>query len=231
MFCEPYKQPLTYAALGGELTARLQEHLAACASCRAAFAEEQSLYAAIDSAVGAVANVEVPSTLVPRVHVALNNEPVFGRTPRLWIVAAIPVLAAMVLAFVYWPSHNQRGTAGREQKAANQPGPTKQGVPAAVNNSYPHAVSRERHDGRATTVRIHSPRAKLIEVIVEPEETAALLRYEAFLRERSASKSQFLLARTIELPPGIQPLEIGELEMRDLRIPALVKTESEEDMK
>src|SRR5215470_3183095 len=108
MFCEAYNQSLKDAVASGEaLTLALQQHLASCESCRAAFAGEQSLFAAIDSGLRAAANSEVPTTLTPRVHVAINNKP----TPQprrfplpVWGFAGAVVTAATVLALLYVPS-------------------------------------------------------------------------------------------------------------------------------
>ena len=100
MFCNAYNKSLTEAAaVGKELAPALQKHLSECEFCRNAFAEEKSLFAAIDSVLHTAANTEVPATLIPRVHVALNNEPV----PQsrgfnfLWGFGGAAVTAAIVL--------------------------------------------------------------------------------------------------------------------------------------
>ena len=230
MFCDAYNKPLSDAALGGALTARLKEHLAACACCRAAFAEEQELYASIDSGLRVIANTEAPSTLVPRVQVAINNEPIHEKTPRIWVYAAAPLVAASLLTLVYLHSRSTPYRPATTQNASN-PTSTVAAVSGAVNTSTPRGVNKVQGDGTASVRRSDNSGARLVEVIVEPEEGAALLRYEARLRERSVPKPQTLLASTVELPSGIQPLEIAALEVGDLRIPALSKTDADGDMK
>ena len=230
MFCAAYKQPLSDAALTGELTAWLQEHLAACAPCRAAFVEEQSLYGAIDLALNTAANVEVPATLVPRARVALNNEPVRKTSSRTWLFAAVPFAAACVIGIVYLSSRGPHNPVPATENVSNR-GLSSAVSSSIVNSPSPRGVITVRHDDTTPLAQRRATNAKFVEVIVEPQEAAALIRYEAQLKERSLSKSSTLYAKAIELPSGIQPLEIAEIEARDLKIPALAKVEADGDMK
>jgi hypothetical protein len=230
MFCKPCLKSLTVAAASGEqLPHALQQHLGTCESCHAAFAEEQRLFAAIEVGLRSAANAEVPVTLIPRVHVALTNELLPLKPNRIWFFAAAPLLAAAVLALIYLPSRGSRGPAQITHNASNRAASTTTtaATPSIVNNERPRGVSKVRHDGRTTLIHRRNADANLVEVIVEPEEAAALLRYEARLRGWSTPKSRTLLARTIELRPGIEPLEIVELEVGDLTIPALAKAEAD----
>ena len=231
MFCEAYNQSLMDAVASNEvLSPALQRHLASCESCRTAFAEEQSLFAAIDSGLRAAANPEVPSTLIPRVHVALNNEP----TPKprrfplpVWGFAGATVAAATIFAMLYLPSRHPshpiepvRVSPPPAVAAANPP------APSAVNSSHPGGVSPLHHGMRATLEEVRVTAARFPEVIVAPEEGAALLRYEALLRRKSASGVQIASAKSLDLLRGIKPLEISEIEFGDLEIPQLSKSDS-----
>lgn len=228
MFCDTYEHSLKDAAVSGELSATLRSHIDACPACRAAFAEEQSLYAAINSGLHIVANAEVPATLIPRVHVALNNEPISQRTPRFWLLAAVPVFAAGLLLFVYLRPHPPSSSTVTPQNVSNGGATPGAAISSAVNPLPPRDVSTLQ-DHLVKAVRIHSSDSKSLEVIVEPQEAAALLRYEVNLRRRFEPKPQALLATAIELPNGIQPLEIAEMEVGDLKIPALAKAETDAD--
>src|SRR5262249_10140327 len=85
MFCETYDQSLKDAAATGEpLSPALRQHIASCDPCRTTFAKEQLLYAAIDSSVKVVANAHAPATLVPRVRVAIADEPQ-PKTFSIWL--------------------------------------------------------------------------------------------------------------------------------------------------
>jgi hypothetical protein len=108
MPCKHYKDALIEAAatcsdfvgaadLSPELAA-LRAHLAACAACGAAFAEEQSLFAAIDSGLHASVNAEVPPSLLPRVRAGLDGVAVaHTRWGSGWfaLVGAAAVAAAL----------------------------------------------------------------------------------------------------------------------------------------
>src|SRR5690242_14248654 len=97
MLCEHYKDALIeVAAAGAAPRGELRAHLVECASCRAAFAEEQTLFAAIDSGLHAAVSAEVPPSLLPRVRTALDE----ASTPQLrWLQPVVFVSASAVLAF------------------------------------------------------------------------------------------------------------------------------------
>ena len=231
MFCESYERPLKDAAASGELSAALRRHLETCSSCRAGFTEEQSLFAAIDSTLCAVAHAEVPATLVPRVRVALNNESIHVRTSRFWLLAAAPLLAAGLLALIYLRPHNTSTPAVATENAPSRGTSSAPLISSALNPLPQRGVIRVQHGRTASAVRNQASGARLVEVIVEPQEAAALLRYEASLRKRFELQSPTALAKAIELPSGIQPLEIAELEVGDLKISALAKAEADADKK
>ncbi len=99
MPCQHYKEALIEAAASGSRPQDdLRAHLDACVACRAAFEQEQSLFASIDAGLHVTANADVPTSLLPRVRARLDEE----STPRSnwltnWLVLASA--AAMVVAF------------------------------------------------------------------------------------------------------------------------------------
>ena len=231
MFCAAYNQSLTDAAASGEaLAPALQEHLASCESCRASFAEEQSLFAAIDSGLRMAANSEVPSTLIPRIHVALNNQPA-PRSQRfslpVWTFAGAVVTAATIFAMLYSPfRHSSNPVNSARVSPPTVIAPTNP-VPSIVNATPSVGVSTLQHGKRNALPEFRAVDAKLPEVIVASEEGTALLRYEEFLRRKSAAQIQAAAVRSLDVPQGIQPLEIAALELGDLKIPPLSKSESD----
>src|SRR5689334_2908297 len=61
MSCKQKQKALNEAAArGSELSAELREHIGACSECRAAFAEDGALFAAIDSRLQQSVNAELP---------------------------------------------------------------------------------------------------------------------------------------------------------------------------
>jgi hypothetical protein len=234
MFCNAYNKSLIdAAAAGGELTPALREHLASCEFCRNAFAQEQSLFAAIDSSLWTAANAEVPATLIPRVHVALNSETISqGRSFNLlWSLAGAAVTAAVVLGLLYFPFR-------RESTPTAVSGPTSaakvvQDSPdqLGLNPVRDSGVSSLHHAKAEAPAAISISRGESPEVLVPLEEGAALLRYEEFLRRRQAGGVFMATAKSLDLPQGIEPLQIKAMEMGALNIPALSKWDSEGDTK
>jgi len=232
MFCDAYNKSLTEAAVAGkELTPALQKHLSECEFCRNAFAEEKSLFAAIDSVLYTAANTEVPATLIPRVHVALNNE----RGPQsrgfnfLWGIGGAAVTAVVVLSLLYFPFKHQSTPVG----PSPSPVATAKNSPdePALNPAHGSGVS-SLHPVIPKVVVVNSmSQQRLPEVLVPPDEGAALVRYEEILRRRQAGAVLMATAKALDLPQGIEPLQIKEIELAALNIPALSKWDSEDEAK
>lgn len=98
MPCENYREALIEAASADAvLSPGMRWHLDACPTCRAAFAEETKLFAAIDTGLRATVDSEVPASLLPRVRVQLNERPVLRPT---WFPAGAAMVAAVALVAV-----------------------------------------------------------------------------------------------------------------------------------
>src|SRR6266849_5604380 len=97
MPCEPYQNALIEAAASdSEPQGELRAHLAACAACRTAFAQEQSLFSSMAEGLHAAATPEVPASLLPRVRARLADEPA---PRRMWAQPLIFAAASAALAF------------------------------------------------------------------------------------------------------------------------------------
>jgi len=99
MPCDHYKDALIEAAVSrAQPQGELRAHLDACASCRAEFEREQTLFASIDAGLHATANADVPASLLPRVRARLDEESVPRRIwATNWLVLASA--AVMVVGF------------------------------------------------------------------------------------------------------------------------------------
>ncbi|HLK05259.1 MAG TPA: hypothetical protein VKT53_12535 [Candidatus Acidoferrum sp.] len=231
MSCETYRESLTDAAVSGEFAPALRHHLTACTSCRSAFEREESLLVALDAGVRASVNASVPASLAARVRAEIVKEPAPHRPVTLpWAFAVAALAAGAILAAIYLP-HARNVPAANPIATLRPPATTSANSvqPPRLNTLFPGGVKSSQHDGAVTVVSV----SKSIppQVIVAPEEGAALLRYETLLRGIAARKSQVLAAKSLEVSAGITPLEITELELGDLKIPALSKSESEGDSK
>jgi len=231
MFCEAYNKSLTHAAASGELSLAQREHLTSCELCRIAFAQEQSLFAAIDSRLSIAANSEVPTTLIPRVHFALNDEPAPQRRSFSFLVrgfASAVLTAGVVFGLIRLSSKPALVEPSRPAPVAvaqNSPERT------SLNTVRTGGVSPLQHVKSVAPAASNSSTREFPEVIVPPDEGAALLRYEEFLSKNQGGVVLVASVKSLDLRPGIEPLRIAEIELVDLKIPVLSKWDSEDDTK
>jgi hypothetical protein len=217
MFCESWREPLTDAAISGEQPSRdAASHLSGCGACRSAFAEERQLFAAIDHGLHAAANAEVPASLVPRVRVAIAEQPArtAWRIP-VWAFAGAALLVIAALAYEWSrPTHSARlpevtdsTPAAPPQPKISDPGPRFVVAPPALTPSV-----------QPTTARTVSTRREP-EVLVTGEDHANLLRYLNQVRARNVNSAapQVIVAGDT----SIKPLEIVQLDMPELTIKPL----------
>ena len=218
MFCETYNKSLTHAAASGESSPAQREHLASCEPCRIAFAQEQSLFGAIDSGLRTVANSEIPATLIPRIRVALNDKPAPQRRSfsfLVWGFASAVVTAGVVLGLIHLSSKPAPVEPSRPAPVAvaqNSPERT------SLNPARTGAVSPLQHKRPAVLIESRNSRPESPEVLVPDEERAAFARYMAQISPSPANIS----VRAVLAPRGpqesvqISPIEIASLEPRPL---------------
>lgn len=222
MFCDAYNKSLTEAvAAGRELTPALQQHLSVCESCSNAFAEEQSLFAAIDVSLRATANAEVPATLIPRVHVALNSESAAQSHSHKWIFASAAFAAMIVAAIVISFAH--RDLPSPRENVANQTStlPSIRLPQSQKPNPFPDSTPRQTGKAKVTrSVSVQIETFPAPEVLVPDEERAAFARFlergqsEQTLATASAAIPLVPEAPKILLP--LQPVEIASLKISSL---------------
>jgi len=218
MFCQTYNKSLTDAAASGELSLAQREHLASCEPCRIAFAQEQSLFAAIDSGLRTAANSEVPATLIPRVHFALNNEPAPQRRSfsfLVWGLASAVVTAGVVFGLIHSSSKPAPVEPSRPAPVAvaqNSPERT------SLNPTPTGGVSPLQRKRPVVLIESRDSRPESPEVLVPDEERAAFARYMAQISRSPANIS----VRAVLAPRGpqesvqISPIQIASLEPRPL---------------
>ena len=232
MPCKHYKDALIDAAASGATPqGELRAHLAECASSRAAFAEEQSLFATIDSSLHAAANTEVPPSLLPRVRARLEESAV----PRFrWLQPLVFVSASAALAvavFLLVRPHRVLPEDVAKQSAVAVPAPT---VPSTETN--PEKISSK--DTQVPAVHVTHFRAARNstnrgsaassnpEVLVPPDEREGLSQFVDGLRQGR------VLVADAKLQPEdltIAPSEIAPIEVKALETlnPSLVEPSGE----
>jgi hypothetical protein len=222
MPCESYKDALIQAAAcGSEPQSDVRAHLDACASCRSAYAEEQSLFAFIDTGLHKNANPEVPASLLPRVRARLDEAaaPQPQWMQRL-VFAAASVLFALVIFLLARP--HQVGPNEQVKQIPGIPGHE----PFAATNRHENAgsgsqiissnrtSSQSRHD--PTLFRPLAPSQP--EVLVPPDEREAFARFVATVRERSEVAAALLTPapKRNDALLSLDPLLIADVQLKPL---------------
>jgi len=217
MFCESYREALSEAALSDDrLPAEVQAHLESCASCRAAFSDEQALFALIDAEVRARVNAEAPASLLPRVRQEIASPSPAARTWRVPILACVASgLAVAVLALSFAVRTNVLSVKS-EPSAHNVPLPvpdepslSQKGGGSAV---IPVATIKRSHKQPQVALRAEP------EVLVSAEEQLGLQRYTASLKNKKAGASGVIKDNAVA---EIEPLEIAKVEVKQLSIQPL----------
>jgi hypothetical protein len=223
MPCEHHKDALIEAAASGAAPQdELRAHLVECSSCRAAFAEEQTLFAAIDSGLDAAVSAEVPPSLLPRIRAALDE----AATPQLrWLQPAVLISAGAVLAFAIFLIAQPRHAPSED--VAKQGGVA---VPAAVARAAKTNPGQNVPEGtQIATIRAphfhptristnsNSAASSNPEVLVPPDEREAFARLVAVLNERS-DVAAALVAKTPQKDAvaTADPLRIPDIEIKPL---------------
>jgi hypothetical protein len=222
MPCENYREALVDAAAAESAPSReLRSHLDACASCRTAFAEEQQLFAAIDTGLRATANAEVPASLLPRVRAQLSEQPVSN---SVWVPAFAGVALAAVLVFAFFlarkptrvdvePNPVAISTAPNAPPAGNQPA-----TPAIVPLEV--ARSARKHSGMsmAKTTPAAVATSTTAQVLIPAGQKQALDVLLARLQQGDLQSDALPVERpdkpleTLEVSPlDILPIEIKPL--------------------
>jgi hypothetical protein len=220
MPCENYREALTEAAAADAAPSReLRSHLDACASCRATFAEEQQLFAAMDTGLCARANADVPSTLLPRVRANLENAPASqSRLASFLIFAAASAAIVLTVFIATRPRHETKDTQAKQ--IFSVPPRKNPEISARREASGTSAIAASSHSYRAAPRRNSAP-STLLEVLVPPEEREAFARFISLQHERSEVVVAVVAPASDDTAKllSVKPLEIAELEVK--RIEAL----------
>lgn len=225
MLCEEYRSAITDAVAGGIMPQGLQAHLQSCEACAAAFAEEKTLFNAMDAALHDLANATVPASLAPRTRAAIAQEPISYprlRTVWLWVPALV---AASLLLVVLLPRllHDSRYGGGQAIVVAPPPQvdkseETNQARVGAAEQ--PLRNVRRRPELSPAILRV----SQGPQVMVPRDSEAAVLHYAAILRQR-VDLGKSLAAFDVQKPATIEPLEIAEIHSDPLSIDPLAPEE------
>ena len=226
MFCESYRQKLIHSLAAGEpLSPDLAKHLASCNACSSDFAQERTLFAAIEYSLGIAVNLPAPPSLVPRVRAQIAADLAKGswRAPVL-AFAALSLVAAVV---AIWPAFHWRWTpddsGGKSPSVASavRSADNRAAIESLVHSTQP---VKQAASGLQKVVISHCKVRCGVEVLVSREEQAGLERYAARLRA-SPLENAAGAAVTNDSLLRIRPLEIAAMDFRQLSIESLESDE------
>jgi hypothetical protein len=222
MPCENYREALTEAAATDSAPSHeLRLHLDACASCRAAFAEEQQLFAAIDTGLRGSANADVPGTFLPRVRASLENAPASQSRLAPFLIFAAASAAIVFTVFVATrPRHLIEGTQAMQnfsapprEKPVTNVGRETSGTPAIAATSHSYRAAPRRNSTPA-----NSESSTQLEVLVPPEEREAFAQFIGSQQQGSEVVVAVVAPARDDKDSllSVKPLQIAELEVAPL---------------
>ncbi len=225
MPCEHYKDALIEAAsTGATPQGQLLAHLTECVSCRAAFAEEQSLFAAIDSGLHVAANTEVPPSLLPRVRASLDEAVGADRSWLIsWPVLSAAVVAVGVLFAVNVFRHTNGGNnAGDPIASASSPPRQAQAPPNVVSSSRSKPADKASAPQLSGTMNVIlqeglASRSSTPEVLVPRDQELLMASYaRQWSTQRRAPLVPEDANQTTVTPLEVAPIQIAQLDVKPL---------------
>jgi hypothetical protein len=223
MLCKYYKEALIEAAASGaQPQGDLRAHVNACDSCRAAFEQEQSLFASIDAGLQVTANAEMPPSLLPRVRARLQQESALSRswlTNWLVLASAAGVLVTLFAVRAVWRPNVVKPieTAGKTILPPRVTQSAQKQNPAVLPPMKKNSVS-QRHLAIAKNSRAHERlirRETMLEVLVPRDQEVLLAEYAEQWRFHKRAP---LLAQdsdaTILAPLQVAQIQIAELDVK-----------------
>jgi hypothetical protein len=227
MPCQHYKEALIEAAASGsEPQGELRAHLDACANCRAAFEQEQLLFASVDAGLRVSANAEVPASLLPRVRARLDEESAPRRgwfaNPLVLASAAVLVVAFIAARAVWRPNTVQSPVESvGKTSAPPQVTPSPQTHEAVVAPPVEKNRVSQQQFTIAKNTPVHETQVKgktMPEVLVPRDQEVLFAKYAEQWSLRK--HAPLLLAHnsdpTVLEPLQVPPIQIAELDVKPL---------------
>jgi hypothetical protein len=237
MPCEHYKNALIEAAAGGlDPRGELRAHLDACASCRAAFEQEQSLFASIDAGLQVTANAEVTASLVPRVLARLDEAVTPQRRWMQHLVFATAGVALLFAIFLFAQQHPSRPDIQAKQTPqipVSEPPTTNAHNQNSVSGTQIVSSNLNNSQRRGPSTFLHSVASSQPEVLVPSDEREAFARFVATLQERGEMAVALVTPSTPEkgAPASLEPLQINQLEVKPLEGAQSEESDGAENMR
>jgi hypothetical protein len=212
MNCKRYQQKILDSFAAGEaISQEVSAHQNACAVCREFYLAQQNLFHAVDAGLHSIANQPIPPSLLPRLRLRLEENPVAARASFPgWSLALLSTALVLGLFGVFALRKPSAGftpagsTAALQQTLAKPSGPVQA-------SSKPRIICTE--DRIKSSARENRPASPEPEVIVLAEERQAFSKYLASAAE----------PRDVPLMPAspVQPVSDDSQEIALVRIDSL----------
>lgn len=220
MNCQQCQKGILDVLAAGEakLPGAVAAHQQDCAACQAYYKSQARLFRQLEEGLTAIANEEVPASLVPRVRARLDEEPPqrYSWMPGRGAAAIVAVILGVSLGFVLYRTNHHAVLPENVPVAARgveNPVPSVRPPRKVVTPSL-----NQGHEQGGSVAAAAKSSAAVPEVIVLPEEQAAFAKFVRQLPERQ----EVILAvahaapANDDLPAEIASLEIEGLEMKPL---------------
>lgn len=226
MNCQQFQKRMLESLAAGE--ARLGHEVAAhqqwCPICRAYYEMQSRLFRSMGAGLEAVANEQIPPSLIPAVRVRLQEQPLLGHA---WLpswsfvpVAAVAAVAMLAVGISY-VRHRPESQSSPSVTSGSVANPER---PAPPSEKSVNARARQKRNLASSTTLSPTASEAAPEVIVLAEERQAFARFVAELpRERDVA-----LALT-RPAPVVQddPVEIALMQIDSLDVKPLESTTRE----
>lgn len=214
------------ASLADGILAAFNAHLRGCAACAKEFFRMQTVAQAINRNLSARFSTEPSPQLVPNVQRQIIAQP----CPEVWWrqrivqLTAIGVFAALAIFIIAARSLHEFEKSPHDRVAALVSAPPaltpavhprlNAGIEAAPSRPLRLTLTFARH---ASLRASHGNDGAAPEVIVEPGQMQAILRFAAAMQRGQIDGAQFLAdQKTISEPPEIKPLTVAPLKIAPL---------------
>jgi hypothetical protein len=209
MSCERYEEGLIDHALGAPAAPEVQAHLAGCPACRARLEEERRLAATMDGILTSTVDVAPPLGFDLAIKRRVSGtQPTHGVKTLAWIGGGLAAAAALILTLLMRPAESPTAPAVTENVRPLQTTSIPEAAPTTAPVVADKRTARVVTPGRA--VRQRAPRPAEPEVLVPPDQEAALRQLALRLQRTGAPRARFAVEEALPFRP--EHLDAGTLD-------------------
>jgi hypothetical protein len=221
MTCLSHREALIeLAATGGEPVSELLAHLHECPSCRATLERERDLFASMDARLRVSADVEVPASLLPKVRVRLDAEPVRTlvsfrlRTIALTVATAVVLLLSINSLRPKQPAEPALPTS----RPASPSLPVNMSLGSSAVPAFAKGAKKPFHPSAALQRQPSRLAQSGPEIIVSPEQEVLLAHYADQLNQLRNARAVVNAQSTSGEPQSLEMdlIQIAQLDVKSL---------------